>query len=116
MPDAFAERTPTVSPVMKMKSSRGILGNVCLWVSILVIYGLLGYRMYVLYSEGIWLDWTVGDILPDAVIWTVIGMRASILKTMVIWLLSQDVLLYMAAFPIILAVLDRWPGGNGREA
>ncbi|NDY55345.1 hypothetical protein G3N56_01115 [Desulfovibrio sulfodismutans] len=99
-----------------MKTSRGILGDMCLWVSILVIYGLLGYRIYVRYSEGIWLDWTVGNALPDSMVMTVIGMRPSILKTMVIWLLSQDVLLYMLPFPIILAVLDRWPGGDDRDA
>lgn len=116
MSGTFVWRAWAVLPVMKMKTSRGILGDMCLWVSILVIYGLLGYRIYVMYSEGIWLDWTVGEAVPDSMVMVVIGMRPSILKTMVIWLLSQDVLLYMLPFPIILAILDRWPGGDDRDA
>jgi len=114
MSGSLGTRAAPDLPVMKMKSSRGILGNVCLSVSILVIYGLLGYRIYVMYSEGIWLDWAVGNAVPDSVVWTVIGMRPSILKSMAIWLLSQDILLYMLPFPILLAVLDRWPGGDDR--
>lgn len=84
-----------------------MFGTLCLLVSILVIYGLLGYRGYVLYTEGIWLDWTVGNITPDPVVWAVIGMRPSVAKTLAIWLLSQDILLYLLPFPVILALLDR---------
>lgn len=98
-----------------MKTSRGILGTLCLLVSILVIYGLLGYRAYVLYSEGIWLDWTVGNIVPDPVVLAVIGMRPSVGKTLVIWLLSQDIVVYLLPFPIILALLDRRAGEERRE-
>jgi len=90
-----------------MKKSRGMLGALCLLVSIVVIYGLLGYRGYVLYTEGIWLDWTVGNSVPEPLVWAVVNMRPSVVKTMAIWLMSQDFLLYLLPFPIILALLDR---------
>jgi hypothetical protein len=93
--------------VMKMKKSRGMFGTLCLLVSIVVIYGLLGYRGYILYTEGIWLDWTVGNSVPDPMVWAVVSMRPSVAKTVAIWLLSQDILLYLLPFPIILALLDR---------
>ncbi|QLA16491.1 hypothetical protein [Desulfolutivibrio sulfoxidireducens] len=99
-----------------MKTSRGMFGIICLVISIVVIYGLFGYKAYVFFSEGIWLDWSAGNYLPDPMILAVIRMRPSPLKTMVIWLLSQDVLVLLLPFPLIVAWIDGKLGRDRQDA
>ncbi len=100
----------------EMKTSRGMFGIICLVISIVVIYGLFGYKAYVFFSEGIWLDWSAGNYLPDPMILAVIRMRPSPLKTMVIWLLSQDVLVLLLPFPLIVAWIDGKLGRDRQDA
>lgn len=96
-----------------MKTSRGLFGNICLLISIMVIYGLLGYKAYVFFSEGIWLDWSAGNYLSDSMAMSLIEMRPSPIKSVVLWILSQDIVLLLLPFPFLLVLIDR---GIGRES
>jgi hypothetical protein len=101
---------------MEMKTARGIFGTVCLAISLVVIYGLLGYKAYVFFSEGIWLDWSAGNYVSDTVARALIAMRPSPLKTAVIWILSQDIVVLLLPFPVIVAWLDGRLGRDRQEA
>ncbi len=90
-----------------MKLSKTGFGAFCLWASILFIYGLLFYKIYVLKTKGIWPAWTVGDYLPDSVIRGVFSLKQAWLKDVLVRFLWLDLIFYLLPFPILIFLLDQ---------
>lgn len=88
-----------------MKTRGDAFGRGCLWASLTALYGLLGMRVFVAWRDGLWLDWPLGDSLPDAVVRWVFAVTDETVRSVLAWLLRQDVLYFAAAVSLVLWVL-----------
>ena len=96
-----------------MKIPGDAFGRGCLWVSLAALYGLLAMRLYVVWREGLWLEWPLGDVVPDAVVRRVFALEAAGLRDAAVWLLGRDVLYWVAAVCLFLWLLTG-PDGSSR--
>lgn len=80
-----------------MKIPGDAFGRGCLWVSLAALYGLLAMRLFVAWREGLWLEWPLGDFVPDALVRRVFALEQPGLRDAAIWLLGLDVLYWVAA-------------------
>lgn len=85
-------------------------GRGCLWVSLAALYGLLAMRLFVAWREGLWLEWPLGDFLPDTAVRLVFSLDNDTLRQMLGWLLARDVLYWAAGVCLLLWLLIT-PGG-----
>lgn len=90
-----------------MRVTNTFFGGICLLTTVLVIYGLLFYKLYVFWTKGIWVDWMLGNFLPDEMIVMAFSLKASIAREIVVWTLSQDILIYFLPFPLLVFYLDQ---------
>ncbi|MHC1789038.1 hypothetical protein [Solidesulfovibrio sp.] len=90
-------------------------GRGCLWVSLAALYGLLAMRLFVVWREGLWLEWPLGDFLPDHVVRLVFSLGNDLLLHVAVWLLARDVLYWVAAVCLLLWLLIA-PGGPSPAA
>jgi hypothetical protein len=95
-----------------MKTRRDALGRVCLLASFGALYLLLGMKAYVAWREGLWLDWPLGDYLPDAVVHWVFAFPDSPTRSTLEWLMGRDVLYYAAAVSLVLWLLNLSGGSS----
>jgi hypothetical protein len=85
-----------------MKSQRDAFGRGCLLASLVALYVLLGMKAFVVWREGLWLDWPLGDYLPDGLVRWVFALPDSQVRSVAAWLLGQDVLYHAAAISLVL--------------
>lgn len=90
-----------------MRFTNTFFGGICLLTSVLVIYGLLFYKLYFLWTKGVWVDWMLGNFLPDEMITFMFSLKSSVTREILVWLLSRDVLLYFLPFPLLVFYLDQ---------
>jgi len=90
-----------------MRVTNTFFGGICLLTTVLVIYGLLFYKLYVFWAKGIWVDWMLGNFLPDEMIVMAFSLKASITREILVWALSQDILMYFFPFPLLVFYLDQ---------
>ena len=88
-----------------MKIPGDTFGRGCLWVSLAALYGLLAMRLFVAWREGLWLEWPLGDFVPDVVVRWVFALEPPGLQDAASWLLGRDVLYWVAAVCLILWLL-----------
>ena len=88
-----------------MKIPGDTFGRGCLWLSLAALYGLLAMRLYVAWREGLWLEWPLGDFVPDAVVRRIFALEQPGLRDAASWLLGRDVLYWVAAGCLILWLL-----------
>ncbi len=81
------------------------LGRVCLWISLAALYILLGLKVFVALREGLWLDWPLGDFLPDVLVRWVFSLESPPVRSVLAWVLSRDVLHGAAALSLVLWLL-----------
>jgi len=93
-----------------MKIPGDTFGRGCLWISLAALYGLLAMRLFVVWREGLWLYWPLGDFASNAVVRRVFALNDSGLRRIVVWLLEQDILYYVAA--VCLAIWLLIPAGK----
>lgn len=102
-----------------MTTRRDLLGRGCFYCSLAALYCLLGMKVYVAWREGLWLDWPLGEYLPDALVRAVFSLPDGRIREALTWLLRQDVLYHVAAITLLLWLLapsgkpGRGPGGDG---
>ena len=97
-----------------MKIPGDAFGRGCLWVSLAALYGLLAMRLFVVWRDGLWLYWPLGDFAPDVVVRRVFALADAEPRRIVVWLLRQDILYYVAA--VCLAVWLLIPAGKAAPA
>jgi hypothetical protein len=85
-----------------MATRRNVLGRGCLLASLAALYILLGMKLFVALREGLWLDWPLGNFVPDAVVRWVFARPDAAVRTALAWLLGRDVLYYVAAVTLAL--------------
>jgi len=85
-----------------MKTRGDVFGRGCLWVSLTAVYGLLGMRVFVAWQEGLWLDWPLGDYLPDSVVRWVFALPNASTRAVLVWILGRDVLYHAAVLSLLL--------------
>ena len=88
-----------------MTTRRDVLGRICLWVSLAALYTLLGMKLFVALRDGIWLDWPLGEFLPDAVVRGVFRLRDGAVRDALVWVLAQDVVYHVAAVTCLVWLL-----------
>ncbi len=91
-----------------MRTNATHFGAICLLASILAIYGLLFFKLYVFWTKGVWSDWAAGNFMPDALIRGVFSLKPSLARDALVWVLSLDVILYLLPFPLLIYWLDRF--------
>ncbi|EHJ46555.1 hypothetical protein DFW101_0538 [Solidesulfovibrio carbinoliphilus subsp. oakridgensis] len=96
-----------------MTTRRDVLGRGCLWASLAALYILLGMKLFVAIREGLWLDWPLGNFVPDAVVRWVFVRPDAAARTVLAWLLGQDVLYYVAAVALALWGMTLLGGASG---
>ncbi len=89
-----------------MMNRRDALGRTCLWVSLGALYALLGMKVFVAWREGVWLDWPLGDHVPDEVVRRAFAAPAGPVRSALVWVLGQDVLYLAAAVSLVLWLLS----------
>lgn len=97
-----------------MKIPGDAFGRGCLWVSLAALYGLLAMRLFVVWRDGLWLEWPIGDFVSDAVVRRVFALDDAAPRRVVVWLLEQDVL--YAAAAVCLAIWLLIPAGKAPPA
>ncbi len=107
-----------------MTTRRDLLGRGCLWCSLAALYSLIGMKAYVAWREGLWLDWPLGNYLPDAAVRWVFSLPDGAFRGVLAWLLRQDVIYHAAAVALLIWLLgliggpsagkggDRFPGDD----
>lgn len=99
-----------------MTTRRNVLGRGCLWVSLAALYILLGMKLYVAVREGVWLDWPLGDFVPDAVVRWVFARPDAAIRAVLVWSLGRDVLYYAAGAALVLWGLSFWGGASADDS
>lgn len=90
-----------------MRFTNTFFGGVCLLTTVLVIYGLLLFKLYVFWTKGVWVDWMLGNFLPDELIVMAFSLKPPLAREILVWALSQDILLYFLPFPLLVFYLDQ---------
>jgi hypothetical protein len=101
-----------------MATRRDLLGRGCFYCSLAALYCLLGMKVLVAWREGLWLDWPLGDYLPDAVVRALFALPDGRFREILTWLLRQDVIYHAAAIALLLWLLHLAAGagrGNGGD-
>lgn len=102
-----------------MRHPGDALGRGCLLVSLTALWAMLAMRLYVVWRDGMWLAWPLGDLLPDVLVRRLFALPDTGLRDALVWLLRQDALYWVAAVCLVLWLLaapDRTPpGGDGDE-
>ena len=88
-----------------MDTRRNSFGRGCFLVGLGVLYLLLGMKLYVSWREGVWQAWPLGDYLPDAVVRAVFSLGTASIRSALVWILSQDVVIVVAAVCLLLWLL-----------
>lgn len=88
-----------------MKTRYNVFGQICLWASLAALYALLAMKLVVLWREGLWLDWPLGNYLPDAIVRWVFSLRYQPLRSGLVWALSRDVVYHAAAISFVIWLL-----------
>jgi len=99
-----------------MTTRRDVLGRGCLWVSLAALYFLLGMKLFVAFREGLWLDWPLGDFLPDAVVRWVFALPDATVRQALAWVLNQDVVYHAAAVSLVLWMMTLLSGSSADES
>lgn len=99
-----------------MTTRRDVLGRGCLWVSLAALYLLLGMKLFVAFREGLWLDWPLGDFLPDALVRWVFALPDATLRQALAWVLNQDVVYHAAGISLILWIATLFGGSSPAES
>jgi hypothetical protein len=95
-----------------MKTRANAFGRGCFFVGLAALYFLVGMKAYLAWRDGIWPRWPLGEYLPDGVVRTVFSPETESIRTIVVWLLSRDVVECAAAVCLVLWLLQLV--GNGR--
>lgn len=73
-------------------------------------------KLYIAWRDGLWPAWPVGDTLPDAVVRGLFSVEPPSLRSVLIWLLSRDVMVVAAAVCLVVWLLGFWSdGGDGPD-
>ena len=97
-----------------MKIPGDVFGRGCLWVSLAALYGLLAMRLFVVWRDGIWLAWPLGNFVPDALVRKIFALNDAGPRRIIVWFLEQDILYCVAA--ICLAIWWLIPAGSAAPA
>lgn len=98
-----------------MTTRRDVLGRGCLWVSLAALYTLLGMKIFVALRDGLWLDWPLGEFMPDAVVRWVFRLPAGGVRTALVWGMSQDVVYYVASVTCLVWLLPFIGSSSARD-
>ncbi|WP_428569062.1 MAG: hypothetical protein ACP59X_10470 [Solidesulfovibrio sp. DCME] len=102
-----------------MATRRDLVGRGCFYCSLAALYCLLGMKVFVAWRDGLWLDWPLGDVLPNAVVRALFALPDGRLRDILTWLSRQDVIYHVAAIALVLwllhlaAMAGRGGGGDG---
>lgn len=88
-----------------MTTRRDLIGRGCLWCSLAALYTLLGMKAYVAWRDGVWLDWPLGNALPDALVRWVFSLPDGPFRAVLEWLMRQDVIYHAAAVTLLIWLL-----------
>ena len=80
---------------------------------------MLAMRLYVVWRDGMWLAWPLGDFLPDALVRRLFALPDAGPRDALVWLLGQDALYWVAAVCLVVWLLAApgrtTPGGDDDE-
>lgn len=97
-----------------MKTRQGTWGRACFWVGLVALYALAGMKCWLAWRDGLWPDWPLGDVVPDAAVRWIFSLDAAGVRVVLVWLLARDVLEWAAAVCLVLWLLTL-PGAAGRD-
>jgi hypothetical protein len=97
-----------------MRTRQGAFGRGCFLVGLAALYLLAGMKLFVAWRDGMWPDWPLGDFLPDVAVRGMFSPDASSVRSVVVWLLSRDIVEWAAAVCLVLWVLSL-AGNAGRD-
>ncbi|UJX40693.1 hypothetical protein K9F62_18670 [Desulfovibrio sp. JY] len=97
-----------------MTTRSDVLGRGCLWVSLAALYTLCGMKLFVAWRDGLWLDWPLGDYLPDAVVRWVFRLPEGAPRTALVWVMGQDVVYQAAAVTCCIWLLTLFGKSSAR--
>lgn len=102
-----------------MRHPGDALGRGCLLVSLTALWAMLAMRLYVVWRDGMWLAWPMGDVLPDALVRRIFTWPDGGPRDALVWLLRQDALYWVAAVCFVLWLIAApgrsAPGGDDDE-
>ena len=72
-------------------------------------------KLYLAWRDGLWSNWPLGDFLPDAAVRAVFATQEPILRTVLVWSLSRDVVEWAAAVCLVLWLLNLSGNAGGDD-
>lgn len=117
------ESWPTGSAPMKlpegeavgdvMRTRQGAFGRACFLVGLAALYLLAGMKLYVAWRDRLWPQWPLGDFLPNGVVLGLFSPSAASVRSVLVWLLSRDLVEWAAAACLVLWLLTLPGNGEG---
>ena len=94
-----------------METRHQTFGRTCFLVGLAILYLLVGTKLYIAWRDSMWPSWPLGDYLPDALVRAVFATSVPSAKAVLVWILSRDLVVVVAAVCLVLWLLDLL--GNG---
>lgn len=89
-----------------MGTRHNAFGRGCFLVGLAVLYLLLGIKLFFVWRDGLWPGWPLGDFMPDPVVRAVFAIAVQPVRSVMVWVLSRDVVSVVAAVCLVLWLLD----------